>query len=114
MKIIIPIIQDINDYLVVQRKTISRIAIADIMDNKMLIRWYSKILDSAILIKDLKGIGYFESEFSHGYLQATFYFNNLAKQVITFQLEMRNLNAKNSTEVAIIEKTFKKLANKEL
>ena len=49
------------------------------MDNKMLIRWYSKILDSAILIKDLKGFAYFESEFSHGYVQATFYFNNLAK-----------------------------------
>ena len=46
MKFFLPIYQDLNDYFAVRTKTISRIAIADIMDNSMLIRWYSKIFDS--------------------------------------------------------------------
>ena len=106
MRIFFPIYQDINDYLTVRTKTISRIAISDIMDNNMLIRWYSKILDSYLLVKDLKGFGYFESEFSHGYVQSTFRFNKIAIKVIKFQLELRGLNSMNNREIAIIEKTF--------
>ena len=106
MKFILPIYQDINDYLAVRTKTLSRIAIADIMDNSMLIRWYSKIFDSYLLVKDLKGIGYFESDFSHGYLQATFRFNKLALEVIQFQLELRGLNKRNTREISIIEATM--------
>ena len=107
MKFILPIYQDINDYLAVRTKTLSRIAIADIMDNSMLIRWYSKIFDSYLLVKDLKGIGYFESDFSHGYLQATFRFNKLALEVIQFQLNLRGLNKRNTREISIIEATMK-------
>jgi len=107
MKLILPIIQDINDYLAVRSKTISRIGIADIMDNQMLIRWYSKILDSSILIKDFRGFGYFESTFSHGYLQATFRFNKLAIDIIKFQLELRGLNARNNKEISKIEEIMK-------
>tara|TARA_B100001029_G_C14940125_1_gene382717 strand:- start:362 stop:688 length:327 start_codon:yes stop_codon:yes gene_type:complete len=107
MKFILPIYQDLNDYFAVKTKTMSRIAIADIMDNSMLIRWYSKLFDSYILVKDLKGFGYFESEFSHGYLQATFRFNKLALEVIQFQLDLRGLNKRNTREISIIEETMK-------
>tara|TARA_Y100001968_G_C19433742_1_gene758469 strand:+ start:1620 stop:1946 length:327 start_codon:yes stop_codon:yes gene_type:complete len=107
MKFFIPIYQDLNDYLAVRTKTISRIAIADIMDNSMLLRWYGKIFDSYILVKDLKGFGYFESNFSHGYLQATFRFNKIALEVIRFQLELRGLNKRNTREISIIEATMK-------
>ena len=103
MKFFLPIYQDLNDYFAVRTKTLSRIAIADIMDNSMLIRWYGKIFDSYLLVKDLKGFGYFESDFSHGYLQATFRFNKLALEVIRFQLELRGLNKRNSREISIIE-----------
>ena len=108
MGLTLPIYQDLNDYFAVRAKTISRIAIADIMDNNMLIRWYSKILDSYLLVKDLKGFGYFESEFSHGYVQATFRFNQLAIEVIRFQLNLRGLDKKNTREILIIETTMKK------
>ncbi len=107
MRLIFPIYQDINDYFAVRTKTLSRIAIADIMDNNMLIRWYSKIFDSYILVKDLKGFGYFESDFSHGYIQATLRFNKLALEVIRFQLELRGLNRKNTREISIIESSMK-------
>ena len=107
MTIILPIYQDLNDYFAVRTKTIARIAIADIMDNNMLIRWYSKIFDSYLLVKDLKGFGYFESDFSHGYLQATFRFNKLALEVIRFQLNLRGLNKRNTREISIIEETMK-------
>tara|TARA_X000000368_G_C22858154_1_gene635287 strand:+ start:531 stop:872 length:342 start_codon:yes stop_codon:yes gene_type:complete len=107
MHFILPIYQDLNDYFAVRTKTLSRIAIADIMDNSMLIRWYSKIFDSYLLVKDLKGFGYFESDFSHGYVQATFRFNKLALQVIKFQLELRGLNKRNTREISIIEATMK-------
>jgi len=103
MKFFLPIYQDLNDYFAVRTKTLSRIAIADIMDNSMLIRWYGKIFDSYLLVKDLKGFGYFESDFSHGYLQATFRFNKLALEVIRFQLELRGLNKRNTREISIIE-----------
>ena len=109
MRVIIPFFQDINDYLSVRTKTISRIAIADIMDNNMLIRWYSKIFDSYLLVKDLKGFGYFESVFSHGYVQATFRFNKIAVEVIRFQLELRDLNPKNNREISIIEKSIESI-----
>ena len=109
MRITLPIYQDINDYFAVRTKTISRIAISDIMDNNMLIRWYSKILDSYLLVKDLKGFGYFESECSHGYVQATFRFNKLALKVIKFQLDLRGLNSRNTREISIIEKTLNDL-----
>ena len=59
MKLTLPIYQDISDYYAVRTKTISRIAIADIMDNNMLLRWYSKIFDSYLLVKDLKGFWIF-------------------------------------------------------
>ena len=107
MGLTLPIYQDLNDYFAVRAKTISRIAIADIMDNDMLIRWYSKILDSYLLVKDLKGFGYFESDFSHGYVQATFRFNMIALEVIRFQLDLRELNKKNNREIAIIEGMMK-------
>ena len=107
MNFILPIYQDLNDYFAVRAKTISRIAIADIMDNSMLIRWYCKIFDSYLLVKDLKGIGYFESELSHGYVQATFRFNKLALEVIKFQLDLRGLNKRNTREISIIEATMK-------
>ena len=103
MRFLLPIYQDIDDYLTVRTKTISRIAMADIMDNNMLIRWYSKILDSYLLVKDLKGFGYFESNFTHGYLQATFRFNKLATKVIKFQLDLRGLSSKNNRELSMIE-----------
>ena len=109
MRIFLPIFQDINDYLAVRTKTLSRIAISDIMDNNMLIRWYSKLLDSYLLVKNLKGFGYFESEFSHGYVQATFRFNELAMKVIKFQLDLRGLNSRNTREISIIEKTLKEV-----
>ena len=108
MRLIFPIYQDLNDYFAVRTKTISRIAIADIMDNSMLIRWYSKIFDSYLLVKDLKGFGYFESDLSHGYLQATLHFNKLALEVIRFQLNLRGLNRKNTREISIIESNMKK------
>ena len=107
MKLFLPIYQDLTDYFAVRTKTISRIAIADIMDNSMLIRWYGKIFDSYLLVKDLKGIGYFESDFSHGYLQATFLYNKLALEVIRFQLDLRGLNKKNTREISLIEATMK-------
>ena len=107
MKFLLPIYQDLNDYFAVRTKTLSRIAIADIMDNSMLIRWYSKIFDSYLLVKDLKGFGYFESNFSHGYLQATFRFNRLALEVIRFQLELRGLNKRNTREISIIEASLR-------
>ena len=106
MKFFLPIYQDLSDFFAVRTKTMSRIAISDIMDNSMLIRWYSKIFDSYLLVKDLKGIGYFESNFSHGYLQATFRFNKLALEVIRFQLNLRGLNKKNTREISIIESTM--------
>ena len=109
MRFLFPIYQDLNDYFAVRTKTISRIAIADIMDNSMLIRWYSKIFDSYLLVKDLKGIGYFESDFTHGYLQATFHFNKLALEVIRFQLDLRGLNKKNTREISMIEATIRDL-----
>ena len=104
MRLVIPFFKDIDDYFSVRTKTMSRIAIADIMDNNMLIRWYSKILDSSLLVKNLKGFGYFESNFSHGYVQATFRFNKIAIEVIRFQLELRGLNTNNTREISIIEK----------
>ncbi len=107
MKFFLPIYQDLNDYLAVRTKTISRIAIADIMDNSMLIRWYSKVFDSYLLVKDMKGLGYFESDFSHGYVQATFRFNKLALEVIRFQFDLRGLNKRNTREIAIIEETMR-------
>ena len=107
MRLIFPIYQDLCDYYAVRTKTISRIALADIMDNSMLIRWYSKIFDSYLLVKDLKGFGYFESDFSHGYVQATFHFNKLALEVIRFQLDLRGLNKRNTREISIIEATMK-------
>ncbi len=107
MKFILPIYQDLNDYFAVRTKTMSRIAIADIMDNSMLIRWYSKIFDSYVLVKDLKGFGYFESDFTHGYVQATFRFNKLALEVIQFQLNLRGLNKRNNREISIIETSMK-------
>ena len=107
MKFFLPIYQDLNDYFAVRAKTISRIAMADIMDNSMLIRWYSKIFDSYILVKDLRGFGYFESDFSHGYVQATFHFNKLALEVIRFQLDLRGLNKINTREISIIEANMK-------
>ena len=107
MQFLLPIYQDLNDYFAVRTKTISRVAIADIMDNSMLIRWYSKIFDSYLLVKDLKGFGYFESDFSHGYVQATFRFNKLALLVIRFQLELRGLNKRNTREIYIIEETMR-------
>ena len=107
MRYIFPIYQDINDYFAVRTKTMSRIAIADIMDNSMLIRWYSKIFDSYLLVKELKGFGYFESDFSHGYVQATFRFNKIALEVIQFQLNLRGLNKRNTREISIIEATMK-------
>ena len=107
MKYFLPIYQDLNDYFAVRTNTISRIAIADIMDNSMLLRWYGKIFDSYLLVKDLKGFGYFESDFSHGYVQATFYFNKRALEVIRFQLNLRGLNNRNTREISIIESTMK-------
>ena len=107
MRFILPIYQDLNDYFAVRTKTISRIAIADIMDNNMLIRWYGKIFDSYLLIKDLRGFGYFESGFSHGYVQATFRFNKLALEVIRFQMELRGLNNRNTREIRMIEDNMK-------
>jgi len=107
MRFLLPIYQDLNDYFAVRTKTMSRIAIADIMDNSMLIRWYGKIFDSYLLVKDLKGIGYFESDFSHGYVQSTFRFNKLALEVIRFQLDLRGLNKRNTREISIIESTMK-------
>ena len=105
MKFFLPIYQDLNDYFAVRTKTISRIAIADIMDNSMLIRWYGKIFDSYLLLKDLKGFGYFESDYSHGYVQATFRFNK-PLEVIRFQLDLRGLNRRN-TRRFIIEEAMK-------
>ena len=107
MKFILPFYQDINDYVAVRTKTISRIAIADIMDNSMLIRWYSKIFDSYLLVKDLKGVGYFESDYSHGYVQSTFRYNKIALEVIRFQLDLRGLNRRNTREISIIEEFLK-------
>ena len=107
MNIMLPIYQDLNDYFAVKTKTMSRIAIADIMDNSMLIRWYSKVFDSYLIVKNLKGFGYFESEFSHGYVQATLRFNKLAIEVIRFQLDLRGLNKRNTREISIIEETMK-------
>ena len=107
MKFFLPIYQDLNDYFAVRTKTLSRIAMADIMDNSMLIRWYSKIFDSYLLVKDLKGFGYFESVYSHGYVQATFRFNRLALEVIRFQLDLRGLNRRNTREISIIEEAMK-------
>ena len=107
MGLTLPIYQDLNDYFAVRTKTISRIAMADIMDNNTLLRWYSKILDSYLLVKDLKGFGYFESDFTHGYVQATFRFNKIALEVIQFQLDLRGLNKKNTREISIIEATMK-------
>ena len=107
MKFFLPIYQDLNDYFAVRTKNLSRIAIADIMDNSMLIRWYSKIFDSYLLVKDLKGFGYFESDFSHGYVQATFRYNKLSIDVIRFQLDLRGLNQRNTREIYIIEKAMK-------
>ena len=107
MKFFFPIYQDLNDYFTVRTKIICRIAIADIMDNSMLIRWYGKIFDSYLLVKDLKGLGYFESDYSHGYVQATFRFNKLALDVIRFQFDLRGLNKKNTREISIIEEAMK-------
>ena len=107
MRLSLPIVRDLNDYFAVRTKTLSRLVIAVIMDNSMLIRWYSKIFDSYLLVKDLKGFGYFESDYSHGYVQATFRFNKLALEVIRFQLDLRGLNRRNTREISIIEDSMK-------
>tara|TARA_Y100000589_G_C26855229_1_gene507630 strand:+ start:397 stop:654 length:258 start_codon:yes stop_codon:yes gene_type:complete len=84
MRLFFPIIQDLNDYHAIRTKTISRIAIAYIMDNSMLIRWYFKTFDSYLLVKDLRGFGFFESDYSRWCVQATFPFKKLALEVIPF------------------------------
>ena len=103
MPITIPIYQDISDYFLVKTKTISRIAIADIMDDKMLIKWYEKLLQSQKYINKLKGIGYFESSYSHGFVMSTKMFNKIALQVIKFQLDIRNLNIRSSFSISSLE-----------
>ncbi len=55
----------------------------------------------------MKGLGYFESDFSHGYVQATFRFNKLALEVIRFQFDLRGLNKRNTRGIAIIEETMR-------
>ena len=92
MNLSIPILLDLNDYFLVKTKTISRVAIADIMDNEMLLRWYKKVLDNQASLKPLRGFGYFESEFSHGYVMASRRFNKIALEVIRFQLRLRKLD----------------------
>ena len=49
----------------------------------------------------------FESDYSHGYVQATFRFNKLALEVIRFQLDLRGLNRRNTREISIIEEAMK-------
>ena len=96
MDIQLPLILDLSDYFLVKTKTISRVAIADIMDNEMLFRWYKKVLDSQASLKNLKGFGYFESDFSHGYVMASRRYNKIALDVIRFQLKLRNLDKTNN------------------
>ena len=73
----------------------------------MLIKSYCRIFDSHLLVKDLKGFGYFESDYSHGYVQATFRFNKIALEVVRFQLDLRGLNRRNTREIYIIEGAMK-------
>ncbi len=96
MNIQLPILLDLSDYFLVKTKTISRVAIADIMDNAMLLRWYKKVLDSQASLKTLKGFGYFESDFSHGYVMASRRFNKIALEVIRFQLKLRKIDKSNN------------------
>ena len=109
MKWQLPFFLDLSDYFLVKTKTISRVAIADIMDNDMLIRWYKKVLDSQFSLKSLKGFGYFESDFSHGYVMASKRFNRIALDVIKFQFKLRKLdrrNNRNLLELNLIEKSM--------
>ena len=61
------------------------------------------------IVKDLKGIGYFESNFSHGYVQGTLRFNKIAIEVIRFQFELRGLNHRNTREISMIEKRIESI-----
>ncbi len=99
----IPLINDMSDYLLVRKKTFTRIAIADIMDDKMLLKWYRKVLDNQSSLFSLKGFGYFESEHSHGYVMASRRFNKIALDVIRFQLELRKINIRNNRQLSILE-----------
>tara|TARA_Y100001968_G_C19423272_1_gene752959 strand:+ start:1808 stop:2134 length:327 start_codon:yes stop_codon:yes gene_type:complete len=100
----VPFYQDISDYFVVRTKTITRIAIADIMADEMLLKWYKKILDNQSNLQSFKGFGYFESEHTHGYLMASWKFNKMALEVIKFQLELRNITSRNNRELSLLEK----------
>ena len=73
----------------------------------MLIRWYGKIFDSYLIVKDFKGFGYFESGYSRGCLQETFWFNKIALEVIRFQCNLRGLNKRDTSEISMIEQAMK-------
>ena len=90
MKILI--IEDLSDFFAVRKKTLTRIAIADIMPDQMLIEWYRKVLANKATVDSLKGIGYFESDFSHGYIMASRLYNDKALLVIEYHLEQRKLD----------------------
>ena len=89
MKILI--LDDISDFLAVRKKTLTRIAIADIMPDEMLIEWYRKVLANKSRVDSLKGFGYFESEFSHGYIMSSRFYNYKALLVIEYHLELRGI-----------------------
>ena len=102
MNLKIPFIQDLSDYFVVRTKTITRIAMADIMENEMLFKWCKKIIDNQSIIYNLKGFGYFESEFSHGYIMASRRFNKMAIEVIQFQFDLRKINTNNNKRLSLL------------
>lgn len=102
------LIQDISDFLAVRKKTLTRIAIADIMPDEMLIEWYKKLLANKLTVDSLKGIGYFESEFSHGYVMSSRFYNNRALLVIQYNMEQRKIEPFKFRELKILNQLINK------
>ena len=97
MKILI--IDDLSDFFAVRIKTLTRIAIADIMPDIMIIEWYRKVLANKLKVDSLKGYGYFESEFSHGYIMSSRLYNNKALLVIEYHLEQRRIDISRLSDI---------------
>ena len=105
---IIPLLRDLSDYFAIRTKTITRIAIADIMNDKMLLEWYKKVLANMVCIDSLVGIGYFESEFSHGYIMASRFYNKRAIEIINYNLDKRNINLNKYNDITLLKAKIQK------
>tara|TARA_Y100001968_G_C19302812_1_gene689998 strand:+ start:76 stop:399 length:324 start_codon:yes stop_codon:yes gene_type:complete len=103
MKILL--IEDLLSFFAVRTKTITRISIADIMTDDMLIEWYKIVLANKLRVDSLKGFGYFESEFSHGYIMSSRIYNKKSLMVIEYHLQQRKIDLSRNNEINILKNT---------